>query len=198
MTTRSSVAVKEKQKQPVCMPWIQCSGSASLVQLGWGRAFFLSQRHRNQIYGCSSALLQHDAVVYSSASSSWKQAEGEQLTRAGRGCSLEAAFFPPKAEQYVWDPAAAEETLSVRLQVDTRFARGGAHARADSLWWENSLSQAGCALSKARLRHPSGRSLTVPVEQVLCCCVCLHRPEEICPVAEWNKWKYWVLRGRGN
>lgn len=103
MTTRFSVAVKEKQKQPVWMPWVQRSGSASLVQLGWGRALFPSQRHCNQIYGCSSALPQHDAVVWSSACSSWKQAEGEQLTRAGRACSLQGAFFPPKAKRYVWD-----------------------------------------------------------------------------------------------
>lgn len=61
---------------------------------------FFSQRHCNQIYGCSSALPQHDAVVYSSACSSWNQAEGEQLTRACRGYSL-AGFFFPEAKQYV-------------------------------------------------------------------------------------------------
>lgn len=156
MTTRFSVAVKEKQKQPVWMPWVQCSGSASLVQLGWGRAFFPSRRHCNQIYGCSSALPQHDAVVCSSACSSWKQAEGEQLTRAGRGCSLEGAFFPLKPGATCEIPAAAEERASWGFKL--------------ILGWREEVQTLGltasdgktapdrqAALLKARLRHPSGK-----------------------------------------
>lgn len=95
----------------------------------WG---FFSQRHCNQIYGCSSALPQHDAVVYSSACSSWNQAEGEQLTRACRGYSLAGFFFLLKLNSTCEIPPAAEETVSVGLQVDTRFTRGGAYAQAVS------------------------------------------------------------------
>lgn len=92
---------------------------------GLRESLFFSQRHCNHIYGCSSALPQHDAVVYSSACSSWKQAEGEQLTRAWRGCSLEGVFFL-QLKSTCEIPPAAEETVSVGLQVDTRFTRGGA------------------------------------------------------------------------
>lgn len=117
--------------------------------------FFSSQRHCNQIYGCSSALPQRDAVVWSSACSSWKRAEGEQLTRACRGYALEAVFFL-KLNSTCEIPPAAEEAVSVGLQVDPGFARGGAYARAVSFWWKKSFRQADCALLKARLSQPSG------------------------------------------
>lgn len=160
----------------------------------WGRALFPSRRHCNQIYGCSSALPQRDAVVWSSARSSWKQAEGEQLTRAGGGCSLEGAFFALKLSSACEIPAAAQGRFRRGSELPLGW-REEARPSGCSFCWERPPAWLG---AKARLCQPSGTAPAVPMEQVLCCCPCLHRAEGMCPLAEWNKWKYWVLRGRGS
>lgn len=132
----------------------KCFSSAT----GLRESLFFFQRHCNQIYGCSSALPQHDAVVYSSACSSWKQAEGEQLTRACRGYSLEGGFFP-KAKQYMWNSSScrrdgfsgASSWYSVRQR---RCIRSGCQ-----LLMEKKLQTGRLRVIKSTAQTPFGKIL---------------------------------------